>query len=292
MITHMPNFLSQPNFATATFEDFNRCCILESNDPEKCLENEPFSDLSPEEPTPAPVPVFYLLDSTGLCVNEKETPMPYPIQNTYDNYDDCCKQSGTWKKEECLENKPTMFPSKEPTWSPSTPWPTESAICPKPYDVSGSVKYKGGDEVESGWAVYRCKPRPYTAYCNNPDFRPPEEDPGPTPKRSSNNNGIPVTSTSGGNKLWEDAWERLYMCVESPSAYPTRAPNTPSPTCKTKWHPGDIGKKICTNSAIYPVIWNDDPILRVAYFADSAEECCKKFYGQKGRKKCRIRDEC
>lgn len=274
-----------PNHITSSFDDYNRCCIVESRDPEKCLENELLSDSHSSGPSPVPPPVFYLLDSTGLCVNENDFPMPYPVENTYEDYDTCCKSSGTWKEDECLAQKPTMSPSNFPTWSPSTPWPTETEICPESYDPSGSTKYRRNDEIEVNLVVYRCM---LGAYCNMAKFQPPQEDPGAEPE--TKNNGIPVTNVKGkDNALWREAWERLNICVYTPTAYPTKAPNSPAPTCKTRWHPGDVKKRICTNSANYPSIWSEDPIMRVAYFTDTSDECCNKFYSGK---RCRIRDEC
>jgi len=286
-----------PSYAQATFEDFNRCCVLESSDPEKCLAMDPSTEVYDSYyPTPAPPSKFYVQDTTGVCVDENAVPMPYDNIKTYDDYDECCARA--WNGDLCLVQRPTLLPTTGPTWSPSTPWPTEAVLCPETYDPFVST-YRSGNEVEVNLVVYRCKPPPYSAYCNKLEFQPPQEDPGPETKTSNkihskSNNGIPIAGTGGGGgggsqQLWKEAWERLYQCVNSPTAYPTVAPSTPSPTCKTRWHPGAIDRRICTNSADYPAIWEEDPILSVAYFVDTADECCVKFYNGK---RCRIKDVC
>lgn len=278
----------KPSYITSTFEDFNRCCILDTSDPEKCMSVGPSLDVESYVPTPVPPAIFYVQESSGLCVNENDVPMPYLIAKTFKGYDECC-ESG-WNEDTCLAQRPTMVPTTFPTWSPSTPWPTETAFCPEAYESSGTI-YKQGSEVEVNLVAYRCKPPPYSAYCNQSAFQPPQEDPGVTAPPKTNSN-IPVTNTNGNgvDQLWQEAWERLFICVFPPSASPSMAPSTPTPTCdKTRWHPGEFRKKICTNSASYPVIWND-PTLSQNYFVDTADECCSKFYPRS--KKCRIRDVC
>jgi len=285
-----------PSYITATFDDYNRCCIVESKTYEKCIEKKPALDtalaIGPSS-APNPVPAkFYLQDSSSLCVNEADFPSTYTV-TTYEDYDECCKKS--WMQDLCLLQRPTMSPSGFPTMSPSTPWPTAPGFCPEPYDPSGATKYKKNSEVEVDQVVYRCKPPPYSTYCNNSNFQPPQEDPGPDPKPQKNSDDpdvipiVKINNGGGAGPLWKEAWERLYMCVYSPTKYPTTSPNTPAPTCKTRWHPGDLRKKVCTNSAIFPVLWSQDPTLRVAFFADTADECCEKFYPDQ---KCRQRDEC
>ena len=161
----------------------------------------------------------------------------------------------------------TSAPITNPTLSPSTSFPTLPAPCPSGYDTSGATKYEAGSEVAVNHVVYRCKPAPYSAYCNKPSFRPPLEDLG----------------DMGHNQLWRDAWERLYHCE-----YGLSEPLSPI-ICHTRWHPGDDFKmRVCTNNPSYPLAW-DDPVLLETYFTDTAEECCEKFYPGK---KCRIRDEC
>lgn len=285
---------------TALYIEYRRCCALDSRDFEKCLSMDPgMAELVSSHPTQAPPPLWYLKDSDALCYNQWEHAMPYDAQ-TFDEYSECCEQS--WKKEKCLDMQPTPMPTTLPTLMPSTPYPTDFAICPEAYDPLAF--YGKGDEVEVGRVIYKCKRR--ADYCNKPEFRPPEEDMKPDVEAKDKNsvggripvvNAIPIAGgddTGGGvrakeDKLWGDAWERVVRCAYAPSATPSSLPSTPAPTCETRWHPGDIKRKVCSNKDDdYPLIWDLEPLLS-NYFVDTAEECCDKFFHGE---KCRVKDFC
>ena len=304
----------KPSWLKTTFDDYKRCCVLASSNAVACLANEakvkealdPWSSDS-IWPTITPNPVFYLQDSSAVCVNKFEVPPPYAVSKEFDDYDACCKTS--WNSVKCMADKPTKVPTSSPSFSPSTPWPTVAFLCPEEYDESRV--YKKNDEVAVNEAVYRCRKPPYTTYCNKPEFQPPQEDPGPDKKEEVNKtekntggvgvigipitNNIPISGVSSGSNtkeddaLWKEAWERLYRCAYTPTASPTIPPSTGTPTCTTtKWHPFKFNRKICTNGDEYPSMWNEEP-LASTYFVETAEECCEKFYPGS---KCRIRDVC
>mmetsp|Transcript_8277 Transcript_8277/g.18531 ORF Transcript_8277/g.18531 Transcript_8277/m.18531 type:complete len:807 (-) Transcript_8277:157-2577(-) len=268
----------------ATYVDFKRCCVLASNNPEKCLSAGP-PRLGSIGPTPVPLPVYYLKDSSSICVDENDVAKPDYIKDTFGDYEKCCKTG--WDEVRCLAEKPTLVPTNDPTLSPSTPWPTDSPDCPDAYDSSGATVYERGSEVEVNEVIYRCKRNQNAIFCNQQKFEPPEEDPGPTVESN-----IPIATvanaTPNSEDVWKGAWERIGICTIAPTASPSMIPTTYAPTCLTRWHPGDIKKRICTNSDQYPSLWDYAP-LSETYFADTAEECCQTFYN--GRR-CRIRDDC
>lgn len=289
----------KPSHVESSFDNYSRCCILASANPETCLASDPFKlketsspTTTTSAPTPTPPADYYLQQALAICVNLHDVPNPGWIETTFgEDYDACCKTS--WDEAKCMAAKPSLPPTDFPTWAPSTPWPTETALCPNPYDPKSTV-YARKSEVEVNLVAYRCKGHP--VYCNKPEFQPPREDPGPSRDDTSGtqSSGVIIvanTNNSGGgdgDSLWKEAWERVSVCVPSPTRAPSMVPTTASPTCKTRWHPGEINKRICTNSDKYPKMW-DAPPLSDNYFVDTAEECCDKFYGGK---RCRVRDVC
>ena len=161
-----------------------------------------------------------------------------------------------------------------PTLAPSTPWPTETKICPDAYD--STTTFEAGSEVHVNNVIFRCRPEPFAFYCNHFEFQ-------PTDRPERNNN-----KRQGPN--WQYAWERLSSnCISFPSISPTMHPTTPLPTpapCNYRWHPKGIGRRnICTNSLDFPSSWS----LIEAYFTDTAEQCCKKFYRNE---ECKVKDVC
>lgn len=151
----------------------------------------------------------------------------------------------------------------------------QHAVADADRDLPGGVRsirdvHREGSEVHVDQVMYRCKPHPYTPYCNNEAFRPGNEE----------------------SSVWEEAWTKLFGCSQEPSSKPSEAPSaypTAPPTCKqARWHPADIRRRICTNSPDYPALW-DSPPLSQTYFTDSADECCRKFYDNM---RCRRRDVC
>ena len=286
-----------PLAVAVTYLEYSACCIKAALGVTDCLDSNPdeprqteTADVDPTEPRPDPV--WYLPYAGTVCVDEYDVPKvragrmsdhhflirshafsylkPYYIKTTYDNYVNCCAKEieDVEDAKYCIDKEPTKEPSMVPTFSPSTPWPTLSVTCPEEYDPSAT--YIGGSEVHVNEVMYQCRPYPYTPYCNNVAFRP----------------GIE------GSTVWEEAWTKLFACVSEPSSRPSEAPSvypTSQPTCeRARWHPGDLNRRICTNSPDYPVLW-DSPPLSQTYFTDSADECCEKFYENK---RCRIRDVC
>lgn len=242
-------------------------------------------------PTPVQDSYYYVQEATSLCIDGTDVPPAYPDVETFDDHAECCRSKRSWNEQKCLDSSPTLSPTLSPSWSPSTSFPTETNICPDLYDASKN--YRGGDEMQVNLVAYRCKRPPYSSYCNNPEFKPPDDDPGPTEESKVVGN-VPIANpnvgggSSGDEGLWRDAWERLYACTYTPTASPSVSPTTAAPTCQTRWHPGDFRRRICTNSPNYPDLWND-PVLKETYFTDTAEECCEKFYPGK---KCRMRNKC
>ena len=269
-----------PSYVTTTFDDYNRCCILASSNPEACIASfmDPIvSDGSPTGKPSIPPPLYYLVDSTSICVNQNDIPMPYE-KETFLDYDQCCKQPKSWNQENCLAARPSEAPTTNPTVTPPTAWPTTTSTCPKSYD--SSMQYKSGSEVEVNQVIYRCLPGTASIFCNQATFQPPADDPGP--------NYLESTTT----ELWQDAWERLAMCIKAPSSSPTLAPTTLAPTttaCNnaSRWH-ATFNARICTNSNDYPMAWKFYP-LSETYFADTKEECCSKFYDDV---QCTVEDVC
>jgi len=297
--------VKKPDWLTDTYDEYKRCCVLGSREKEKCLENEPvavdYNNLDGTNvPTPVPAPEYYLHDGTGVCVNKYEVKMSYVVPDTFDDYEECC-EAKSWKKAECLAQAPTTNPTMMPSYHPSTPFPTQYAICPQAY--ASHVKYRNGDEVEVNEVVYRCRPPPHSMYCNMFELRPPWDDPGPEkvveePKTTGKVGHIGkvvipiagIDDDKDDGALWKEAWERMYVCLLPPGTSPTSSPSSAQPTCRnrTRWHPGDMGKQICTNHPEYPELWDYEPFL-TDYFADTADECCDKYYSGK---KCRKREIC
>ncbi|KAL9190764.1 hypothetical protein ACHAXT_000470 [Thalassiosira profunda] len=266
----------KPEWVAASYAEFSRCCLLESNDAEKCLADDPNKVLATDGedaatgPTGASVqapPEWYVDDGSGVCLNLHQHTMAYE-KDTFGDYKDCCETS--WDKAKCLLEEPSKSPTMEPTEMPSTMWPTDAGACPPPYDESGSTLYGAGSEVESDGVAYRCRPPPYATNCNRASFRPPPEDPGP--------------GGESDGALWREAWQRRYRCLVPESEAPTP---TACSKAGRKWHPM-FQRRVCTNELGYPALW-DEPPLDTAYFADTADDCCSKFYGGT---KCRIRDAC
>eukprot|EP00578_Thalassiosira_sp_NH16_P032546 CAMPEP_0181080846 /NCGR_PEP_ID=MMETSP1071-20121207/2789_1 /TAXON_ID=35127 /ORGANISM="Thalassiosira sp., Strain NH16" /LENGTH=817 /DNA_ID=CAMNT_0023162359 /DNA_START=45 /DNA_END=2498 /DNA_ORIENTATION=+ len=289
----------KPSNVDASFDNYSRCCILASVNPQTCLALDPLklkeassSATMTWAPTPTTPANYYLQEALATCANVNDVQNSGWIGTTFgEDYDACCKTS--WDEAKCMAMKPSLSPTNYPTWAPSTPLPTETALCPNSYDPKSSV-YGRESEVEVNLVVYRCKGHPM--YCNKPDFQPPRNDPGPSwdsPSRTQSSGVIIVPNKNDegdgdSGSLWKDAWERVSACVRSPTRAPSMIPTTASPTCKTRWHPGEINRRICTNSHIYPKIW-DAPPLSDNYFVDTAEECCNKFYGGN---RCRVKDVC
>ena len=265
----------KPEWETS-FDSHQRCCLMATSDPEACLEAALMTEdaSSSPRPTPAPGARYYFRDSDGICVDANIVPMTYTRQ-TFRDYDKCCQQSvSSWQEEfleACLAARPSLTPTLSPSYRPSTPWPTEVWICPDAYDTS--TVYASGSLVEVNQVVYKCTLGPF---CNQEKFQPPLEDP---------------YGTDSTAELWPDAWERQYRCIYPPSAPPSSVPEVvyESTACETKWHPGDINRKVCTNNPVYPA-WFDDEPFKTTYFTDTARECCDKFYGKGER--CRIKEDC
>lgn len=273
-------FLTPKQSNSATYEDFNRCCILASTKPEECIAAGPPSTKS-IGPTPVPLPVYYLKDSSSTCIDVSDGGKPDYVTVTFEDYDKCCKSG--WDEGKCLLGRPTLPPTYTPSLSPSTPWPTESPDCPDKFDSSGAITYDRGSEVHINQVIYRCKRNQNAVFCNQKKFEPPWVDPGPTVETSSDSD-----NNSNNADLWEGVWERVGICSLVPTASPSMNPTTYAPTCTTRWHPGPISKRVCTNSDVYPKMWDYSPFSE-NYFAYTAKECCEKFYD--GRR-CRIRDDC
>ena len=298
----------KPSNVDASFDNYSRCCILASMNPETCLASAPVK--LKETSSSAPPANYYLQEALAICANVNDVQNPGWIGTTFgEDYDACCKTS--WDKAKCMAAKPSLPPTNLPTlapntlWpteapstlppteAPSTAWPTEIALCPHPYDPKSRV-YARESEVEVNLVMYRCKTHP--VYCNKLELQPPRNDPGPSWDSTSQtlSSGVIIVSNTndeeGGDSgsLWKEVWERVSACVRSPTRAPSMVPTTASPTCKTRWHPGEINKRICTNSHIYPKIW-DAPPLSDNYFVDTAEECCNKFYRGK---RCSVEDVC
>ena len=294
---------AKPHWIKASYQTYEKCCRLDRNvrDKNACLsqaiqplltgsdaddDNDKSSSVSP---TTSPQPLYYLQDSTAICVNMHEIPMSY-TKHTFPQYEKCCQTS--WDVTKCLLEKPTESPSSNPTVSPSTTWPTVMTTCPMTYDSSGMTQYTTGSVVEVNNVIYKCKEYPASVFCNQEKFQPPYNDPGPI--------RTDYSSTTTNSELWQDAWDRVIKCMVAPSITPSSSPTTSIPTkitCKTssikKWHPGGNGndaltKRICTNSNEYPVAWDYYP-LSETYFAETAEECCSKFYDDV---RCRIKNVC
>ena len=286
-----------PLAVSVTYMEYAECCIKEASEITVCLDSDPDKPLQAEavdvDPTePRPDPEWYLPYDGTVCVDAYDKPKvrvgcmsghrfplgshdfsslkPYYIKTTYRKYARCCASEieDVEDAKYCIDKEPTREPSIAPTFSPSTPWPTLTEICPEEYDPSAT--YIEGSEVHVDQVMYRCKPHPYTPYCNNEAFRPGNEE----------------------SSVWEEAWTKLFGCSQEPSSKPSEAPSaypTAPPTCKqARWHPADIRRRICTNSPDYPALW-DSPPLSQTYFTDSADECCRKFYDNM---RCRRRDVC
>jgi len=254
-----------------TYVDFNRCCVLASNKVQECIEAGP--PVKPLETDALHGPKYYFDGASSVCADVSDGGKPAWLTKTFDDFDACCAE--VWDKAKCLLGKPSLIPSSFPTGSPSTPWPTESRICPDKYDPSGATNYKSGSEVNVNSVIYLCKKNQSALYCNREEFSPPDDDPG-------------YTENPNNAKNWENAWERVGICEGVPTQSPSANPTTYKPTCTTRWHPGNMNKKVCTNSNDYPSLW-DEALLRDKYFTDTAEECCEKFYNGK---RCRVREEC
>ncbi|EJK46345.1 hypothetical protein THAOC_34993 [Thalassiosira oceanica] len=259
-----------PLAVSVTYMEYADCCMKGASKVMACLDRNPDEPEQTEtvdvDPTEArPDPVWYLPYAGSVCVDEYDEP-----KKTYKNYVNCCAREieDVDDAKYCMDKEPTREPSAAPTFSPSTPWPTLTEICPEEYDPTAT--YVAGSEVHVDEVMYRCKPHPYTPYCNNEAFRPGNEE----------------------SSVWEEAWTELFGCSREPSSRPSEAPSahpTSSPTCEAaRWHPGDIHRRICTNSPDYPALW-DSPPLSETYFTDSADECCRKFYDNK---RCRRRNVC
>ena len=125
---------------------------------------------------------------------------------------------------------PTQYPTEDPTQSPTAgdyiDGDNSLSACPeKEYDESDNVDYKAGDlaVVYNSWRygddlghVYKCKPHPFSGYCNQ--FGP-------------------------GSQYSSLGWEMIGGCnmdyTRDPTEYPTEAPTTDRGNCPPAYIPNN-----------------------------------------------------
>lgn len=106
-----------------------------------------------------------------------------------------------WADIECNLSNPTVPPTMESTTN-----------CPPAFDTNDV--YKAGDEVSVDKIKYKCKPYPYSSWCDNDGYEP------------------------GTSLYWDNAWDEIGSCsdsgTETPTRSPTQTPTAPPTTSSTK----------------------------------------------------------
>ena len=121
----------KPKWIQATFETYRRCCY-KAWDKNQCLKDRPCTDDDPCEEQEA-LPLYYVLETSGVCVSDKEVPKPEWIQATFETYRQCCDKARN--KDQCLKDRPCTDddPCEEeqppPASTPPTPAPAAASAC-------------------------------------------------------------------------------------------------------------------------------------------------------------------
>ena len=97
----------------------------------------------PPEPPP-PAPLYYVMESSGLCVSDEEVPKPKWIQATFETYRRCCNKA--WDKNQCLKDRPCTDddPCEEEQPPPS---PAAPSACPWHLDLKAQNGCSNSDNV-------------------------------------------------------------------------------------------------------------------------------------------------